>query len=51
MSSAEVQALVVDAPVTFGWFAEVAHSDRPVALLDRRLRFACWHRIWCWWSG
>jgi predicted nucleic acid-binding protein len=25
---------VVDASVAFGWFAEVAHSDRSVALLE-----------------
>lgn len=34
MSSAEPRAWVVDASVAFGWFAEVAHSERAVALLD-----------------
>lgn len=34
MSSAEPRAWVVDASVAFGWFAEVAESERAVALLD-----------------
>ncbi|MFM7513971.1 MAG: type II toxin-antitoxin system VapC family toxin [Cyanobium sp.] len=34
MSSAEHRAWVVDASVAFGWFAEVAQSERAVALLD-----------------
>jgi predicted nucleic acid-binding protein len=34
VSSAEPRAWVVDASVAFGWFAEVAHSERAVALLD-----------------
>ena len=34
MSSAEPRQWVVDASVAFGWFAEVAHSERSVALLE-----------------
>ena len=34
MSSAEPRAWVVDASVALGWFAEVAQSERAVALLE-----------------
>lgn len=34
MSSAEPLTWVVDASVAFGWFAEVAQTERAVALLD-----------------
>ncbi|MEB3320022.1 MAG: type II toxin-antitoxin system VapC family toxin [Cyanobium sp.] len=34
MSSAEPRTWVVDASVAFGWFAEVAQSERAVALLE-----------------